>query len=327
MTLKPDDVNSVTEEDYQKTEGPEETDAIEDMLSGFWPEEKREPETPPVDDGGDKKPEDDQPPAVEEPPQEAQPPATKIYKYRGKDYTAEQLVEQGILEDALTSAEQLPHYQQLYLEKLEAERQAQAQPQPQAQPEPQRITPDQILRAYEPVARQTAEMGFIEPDFVEAWPNMAAALMFHRDMVYDMRRALEGVLSYVNQQASGNFRQSFLSGLESTLNELSTEGEHYALLKDRQTRSGFYEYLRTLDVPVSSVNKQFLAKQWLAYNSDAMLEAITAAEQDRRAVEKRKAAQSAGEAASSAKTKPVTPPVGTQQEHIDDMLEGFWPSS
>src|SRR5262245_52510828 len=69
----------------------------------------------------------------------APPSGPAKYKFRGREYTAAELEAGGLLNDALTTAEQFPHLQRKYTETLEADRQRQLQPQPpqQMQPIPQ----------------------------------------------------------------------------------------------------------------------------------------------------------------------------------------------
>ncbi len=260
-------------------------------------------------------------------PAEPAPSVPPKYKYRGREYTLDELVQHGLLNDALTTAEQFPHLQKKYQEVLEQARQAQA-PAPDRQVPPS-LTPEQIRAMYAGQIPQVVQAGFLEGDLAELYPNTVAQMLFHRDLLYDARRAIAEVQAQVAQLTGRTVRGDAQAVLDRTLDALTTRDAIYAPLKEPETRRGFLDYLRRLDPQVArqtpeggiEFDGEQLARLWVAYQHEAILAAARAAaeaERQRRDDERRRAAGGPGPSARPA--TPVTTPT-----HLDTLLEGALP--
>jgi hypothetical protein len=261
---------------------------------------------------------------VIEPPK---PPdaAVKTYEYRGKQYTVEQLVDLGVLEDALQTARQFPTIQGKYQQLLEQTKLggAPADGSGQQPAQPAQVTAEQILTAYAPVMEQSAKAGYIEKEAYEAFPRLVSALMYHRDLLYDVRQAVTSLMQNAVQAEGVSKRSAFLNFLDSTCDKVAGEGEHFALIKDQKVRKGFYEYLTSLDTPVSAVNDEFIRRQWVAYNSEAVLEAARSNATTKKAADEEARRNAAGEGGGVRPAGPGKVAAKTQDATLlDSFLEG-----
>lgn len=309
---------------------PQEDLSLSSLLEGDWPGmAKGEPAPEPSDVTPEPEPELEAKPEPEPEPQpepELKPePAKdepKLYKYRGKEYTAEQLIAQGLLEDALTSAEQMPHYQKKYETLLEQQRATPpeaAQAQPQAAP---RITPEQVVSHYTPIAEQAVNEGWIEPEMVTVFPKFTTNMMYFRDVILQLQNMV-GVLAGREQQRDlSGMKERVDNFIDNTCVSLAGKAKHFELLKDDAVRSGFREHLYKMDPKVEAVNEDFIKTQWLAYNSDALLEALRVTNTQTKTDQDNKRRMAQGESAASPRaTTPTVDPT-----HIDTLLEGDFPS-
>jgi hypothetical protein len=307
---------------------------VDDLLKGDWPGLNPDLEPEPVNT--DPEPEKVEPAIVDpEPEPEPEPEPVKVeprvYKYRGKEYTADQLIEQGLLEDALTSAEQMPHYQKKYetlLEQQRAQVEPAAQPQ-QVQPQQPQVTPEQIMAHYTPVAEAVINEGWIEPEMMTVFPKFTTNMMYFRDLIGKINYAV-GVLAAREQQRDvAGTKDRVDSFIKSTCLDLASKAKadpkakHYEPLGDDAVRDGFVEHLYKLDPKVGDVNEDYIKSQWLAYNSDALLEALSNINSQNQNEIESKRRMAVGESASSprAASKKKEEP-----SHIDTLIEGSFPS-
>lgn len=278
MTLEP----SITETN------PEDAQTLSDILSEALPGEGdslNPPADPEPGEGGqpevaaepkpgEGKPEDGGEP---QPAPEAAPKLAaaepKTYEYKGKQYTLEQMVELGILDDVVQTARQFPTIQTKYQSLLE-EKIVTPAPGDAAAQQPQGPTGDQILQAYTPVMQDMANNGYIEPEAYEVFPKLVSALMFHRDLLYDVRNTVMAMVQNASATQETSQRGAALNYVNGICDKVAGEEEHFALLRDTEARKGFYEYLGTLNYPIDKIDDEFVRKQWLAYNSGPMLEAV-----------------------------------------------------
>jgi hypothetical protein len=254
-------------------------------------------------------------------------PEFKTYEYRGKQYTIEQLVELGMLEDVLQTARQFPtiqtKYQQLLEERRLAPQPGPGQPaQPQGQPQPQRVTAEQVLAAYTPVMEAVANEGYIEKEAVEAFPRLCSALMQHRDLLYDVRQAVAMIMQHGIQRQEVDTRTSFLNYLDGLCEKVGGQGDHYAPIKDADIRKGFYEYLATLSIPANEVSEDFVKRQWVAYNHEAMLEAAKTSAIDLKAKDVKNRRNAAGEGGGPRPAAPAKADKTNDNVLIDSFLDG-----
>lgn len=277
------------------------------------PDGKQEPK---ADDG---KPEDKVDP---EPAPAVQPPATdaKTWEYRGKQYTLEQMVELGILDDVIQTARQFPTIQTKYQSLLEEKTTAPA-PGDQAPAEPTGPSGDQILTAYTPVVEDMANKGYIEPEVMEVFPKLATALMFHRDLLYDVRSTVAAMLQNANAQAEVTQKDAVKNYVGGLCDKVAGEGDHFATLRDQKVRDGFFEYLGTLNVPVKQVNDDFIRKQWVAYNADPMLEAVRQAAAGQKVADSKTRRNARGEGGGVRPAPSKQAPTSVDQAMIESFLE------
>jgi len=281
-------------------------------------EDKGQPEPEPKPEV--KKPEVE---AVPTPEPEVAPksvPEVKTWEYRGKQYTLDQLVELGVLDDVIQTARQFPTIQTKYQSLLE-EKAAPAAPGVSAPaPAPQGPSGDQILQAYTPEVQKMADAGYIEPEAFEVFPKLVSALMFHRDLLYDVRNAVASIMQSENVRTENSQKESMLNYVGGLCDKVAGEGEHFSILKDGEIRKGFYGYLGTLNVPINQVTEDFIRKQWVAYNADPMLEAVRLASSGQREADAktRRNAKGEGGGVRPAPSKPA--PAGTDQELIESFL-------
>jgi hypothetical protein len=244
----------------------------------------------------------------------------KTYEYKGKQYTLDQMVELGVLEDALQTARQFPTIQTKYQSLLEEKATPQA-PQPgQQAPAPTGPTGDQILQSYAPIVQDMANQGYIEPEVFEVFPKLATALMFHRDLLYDVRNAVAAMMHTENARAEVSQKDAALNYVGGLCDKVSGEGEHFTLLKDGEVRKGFYQYLGSLNVQISKVDEDFIRSQWVAYNSGPMLEAVKLAASGQKAADVRSRRNAKGEGGGVRPTGPK-PAANTDQDLITSFLE------
>lgn len=244
--------------------------------------------------------------AAQAPTKPAEP---RRYTIRGKKYTAAEAEAAGLLEDLVQSAEQLPHLTRKHQELLEqiAQRQMQPPGQPQQAPPGTQpgsagigsLTPQQVTAALAPVVKSAVDQGWIDPDLAEYFPTFAAQAVLHRDLIYDVRAAVADIQAWrrgmETQTATGNYRSQF----ESSLDNVAAQGDIYEPLKDAETRSGFEKYLSELAPdPARALDPEFLARQWVAYNHEAIKESLIQGRQAAKAQRDRKRGLAAGEASS-----------------------------
>jgi hypothetical protein len=285
----------------------------------------------PADDGkkeqepktGDEKPPEDGVKPDPGPDGAAPKPPTepKTWEYRGKQYTLEQMVELGVLDDVIQTARQFPTIQTKYQSLLEEKAVPAAPGAGEKQPVPQGPTGDQILQAYAPEMHKMATEGYIEPEAYEVFPKLVSALMFHRDLLYDVRTTVAAMLQNFNAASEVNQKETAINFVNGLCDKISGEGEHFTVLKDAKVRDGFYEYLGTLNVPIKAVTEDFVRKQWVAYNSGPMLEAVGLAARSGREADSKARRNAKGEGSGVRPAPSKSAPENADQELIKSFLE------
>lgn len=249
-------------------------------------------------------------------PAPAKPPT---FKFRGRDYSVEDLVQHGLLADALTTAEQFPHLQKKYQEVLEQARQQPAQPvAPPPQPKPQA----QIRAEYAGEVSRAVQQGYIESDFAQLYPDFASQAMMHVSMLYDLAGAMRGLRDKVDSLGGQTTAKDAIAKLNGTLDQVAGKGEPWAWLKDPKERTGFLDYLGTVNPLVEQLTPEFLSQQAVAYKADAFLEATrqTAERQQHQRDDARRKAAGDGRGSRPTATPAPTP------THLDTLLEGLVPA-
>jgi hypothetical protein len=177
-----------------------------------------------------------------------------------------------------TYKEQLGHFQKLYEErdkelKAERERAAAAQPPPK-QAGPPQLTQAQIREHYIPEVQKTVEQGYMSPEFVQSFPDEATQMLYHRDIIYGLVKRVTEVVNFLNtqhQQGQAGQADTMLNGLFDAV--VKEKGEFFKPLATPEVREGFKKYLTELNPYTEQLNPDFIARQYLAYNQDAILEA------------------------------------------------------
>jgi hypothetical protein len=199
-----------------------------------------------------------------------QPPIPQTIRIGDRDYTQQEL------QAALTSAQQLPHLQSKYVNALEQMRQSQQQPVQQANTQPQ-VNPQQFLAGvkakYEPEISKLVKDGMISSDFAQLFPNELSQMLMYRDGYTQLAQRQAQTEQFIQAQTQQSQSQGLMSDIGRSINALAQSGEAFAPLKDPGQVQGFFSYLWDLNPQMGHLkNPDFLAKQWVAYNSDKYLQ-------------------------------------------------------
>ncbi len=231
------------------------------------------PETPLVEEPAVEEP---AAPPVEEPVAAAEPVAVAPTEPPAVEPPKAKTPEEKLEE---VQALQVAHYQRLYEDAKEKLRELEAKAAPIAvEPEaPPPLTQEEIRRAYEPEIKRVTEAGYLPEAFVEDFPDVAAQMLYHRDMLYEARKELKELRTWA-QQTIGQQRTSAADNhLNTLLDEVALMGSHLEPLKDGAVRNAFREYLNRVNPMCNQENiKEVLAQQYLAFNHQAVMAALGA---------------------------------------------------
>lgn len=279
-------------------------------------------------------------------PQEVPAPSDGVprFKFRGKEYTAEDLRnDPKLLADLATGANQQANFQSKYEKEAEERRAAEkrlqeiielglaqareAQPAsgqaPGSAPTQPQITPEQVTQYFANAVKQRVEQGFLPAEFVEIYPDLASQFVWFGARVEEMERR-EAIREERERGAAiDGERRAFHAYLESTTSAIANEHEFFSPLKDNETRAKFYQHLRKVNPQADALTPEFMKEQWIALNGQAVLEGqkATVAQEAAEAAKKRTRAQGAG---SSPRPVPVpSTPLTGQAAHIADLIEGL----
>lgn len=222
----------------------------------------------------------DKVPAVEAEPQ--------TYTYRGKKYSAEDIAKNPELLDSLVrSAEQLPNLQGKYQGLLEqTTQQRPVAPQAPNQSQSQGgVSPQEIVARFGPEAIAMANGGFLEPEFVQAFPGVAANMVGYRNVIEGMAQKLHETSQKVNgyEQERGQARhQQEVAGVATSYRDnikaLPELGAMFAPLKDPKVAQDFENFVTNTLNPVASAvvgaaGKEFLQRAAYAYFGPTLAQA------------------------------------------------------
>lgn len=324
-----------------------EEDGLGDLLDGLiTAEPEEEPESPPQEAPESQQPEEKK--ADAEPEQEAAPVEQEpeepegqgepeqepvpTFKYRGKEYSLEDLrKDQELFNKVITGANQQSHYQELYERQkqeaeflqqrvqqeayerqqalIQAQRLAEAQ---QAQQQGGGLSPELVKGHYGKQLDQMVKEGWIEEDIKELYPNVAAGMLFLRDTllteVAALKQQVAGLMGYTQQQYSESTKSQVRNTINGIFNEIAAEGGIFEPLKNPQTRNEFIRELQaTVNPEIKSIieNPNILRNLWVARNHQAILAAAEQQKQAAQQVAQQKRRLSAAEAPGS--RAPVSP--------------------
>ncbi|MEO0080303.1 MAG: hypothetical protein ABIK44_06475 [candidate division WOR-3 bacterium] len=261
-------------------------------------------------------------PKAEEPEPEKKP--EKKYRYQGKEYTLAELEAAGLLDKVLVSAEQMPHFQRLYEEKMKELAELSARL-PKEEPTAQPIgpTPQMIEATYRPVVSKAVEDGWIESDLAEAFPRFVSAALYHLQRLDETRQWLNYLLVKEAEREKVVSRERVVEKLDALCDSISAKGDVYAALSDKEIRRGFYDYLAELDAPVSNLSEEFIKRQWIAYNHDALVEAAIQKAAAKTRVEEMSRKRAAGDGVSAPGHAKQTPK-SIDEQLLESFLEGHF---
>ena len=218
----------------------------------------------------------------------------KLYEVRGHKYTAKELEEAGLLEDLAVTHGKHQHLQERYNELLKSSDKPQPQPAPAAEPQ---LTNAMIAKTYDPVAaeitKDLVETTLIEADLPDAYPRatqtIVGQLRFLADMVFSLADKVNALVAVDAANKEKLHNQIVQNAFTEQINDLITkDAKLYGGLKDPQSRAAFVKFLNdevhaTVGQAIGENAQAFLAKQWIAFNADTMINAA------KNGVEKKKA--------------------------------------
>lgn len=214
----------------------------------------------------------------------AAPPATKRYTTPdGRQLTAQELEQEGLLDLAWTHHGQVHQYQKKHEEsaarakELEAELEKHRKPTAPV-PEQPRITPDQLLAAMKPELDQLVKDGWIEEDFAELYPKAAARQAadsrYLRSLVLAGGKKLnerlveiEKVMGKVTEVTTLTERERLGQTL---ISRIVAGGEPFKALEQPEERQAFAEFVVAEgagDLDPERVSDQVLQGLYLAFRA------------------------------------------------------------
>lgn len=215
------------------------------------------------------------------PPKKGKSPKAqpKTYEVGGKHYTKDELEAAGLLDTVIQTAQQFPALQKKYTEVLK-----------------KKLTDVQIAHAYDPIAdniiKDLVANHLLDEDLAEAWPRsvktFVGQLRLAFDLLFQMREQLQGVTDYLNankeKAESQIIDRDFNKQLDSLL---AKDAKLYAGLKDQKIRNDFRNFLvdelhASLEQTIGEKAQAFLAKQWVAFNSQTIMDAAKQETLDRK---------------------------------------------
>jgi hypothetical protein len=249
------------------------------------------------------------------------PPETPI-EIDGRQFTREQL------KAALTTAQQFPHLQKKWADRLEADDAArqQAARTPQS---PQRLDPAhvkaQIRASFDGAVKEAVDQGFIEPDFAILYPDLAASMVMNRDALTATIGVLNIQKQKIEQYEQQMGAQQARTEIFNNMVALSTQHAALAPLAEPAKQQQFLDFLVSMNPPMALMgDADFLVSQWVAFNRNTYLAGTDAtraritAEQQQRTLNKRRAA---GDAVGNSR-----PAAGaaTPASPLDEMVDDFF---
>ncbi len=227
----------------------------------------------------------------------ATPPAApeeKKYEVRGIKYTAKELEAAGLLEDLAVTHGKHQHLQEKYNKLVETAQPT--APQAPAEPTAPAITNSMIAQAYDQAAdaiiNDLISKNLLESDLPEAYgrgvKTLIGQLRYAFDVIFSNQEKLDrliaetsGAKAQVQSQVVHNAYNQQLDAL------VAKDAKLYAGLKEPKTRELFTKYLveevgATVGQTTGEKAPSFLAKQWVAFNSDTVIAAAQSGTKEKR---------------------------------------------
>lgn len=261
------------------------------------------------------------------------PPKPPRYKIGDREYSVEDLVQSGRLDDLLItygkhqSLTQKHEEVRQQLDDLQRKALDAAKPPERAEEPRPALRPEQVQAAYAPVLAEEIKQGWLEPDVAELYPKTTATVRYHIDRLNGMVQAIEGLAQRfyaVENKVLGVSPEDVFGRLDKDLDALAGDAERkeFGVLKEKAVRDGFVEFIKALDPRVKQIqDPEFLRRQFYAYNNDAIQEAMRQAAASSEQDPKRRA-QAAGEGRPGGRP-PAPAPV--EKTHLEELTEEFLP--
>jgi hypothetical protein len=258
-------------------------------------------------------------------------PARKV-KVKGQEITLEQLANQpDLLEALITTAEQFPALQQKHqklLEEISQKALERKEPEQKKEEAPTEvITQAQIRQKYDPLVKQSVDAGYMESDFAEAYPDIAAQLIYHRDIIYALDQVAAYCREWIRCEVELRNAQEVESRLNGAVDAVAAKGDGdgkdariFKPLRDKDQREEFIQWVRTdLDPKVGALTPVNMERYWKTYVADKLLEVVATEEHKEPARKDPKKA--GGDGVGGRSGVPETPPQLTpDRKRFVDML-------
>lgn len=213
-------------------------------------------------------------------------PEEKKYLVRGVEYSAKELEAAGLLEDLAVTHSKYQHLQEKYNKDL-LEREKTQPPAAPAEPRQPAITNDLIARAYDKAATEIVNdliaKNLMESDLPEAYPRaiqtLTGQLRYAFDVIFSNQEKLDRLIAETSGAKAQVQAQVVHNAYNQQLDALvAKDAKLYQGLKDPKTREGFTNFLiqevgATVGQTTGEKAPTFLAKQWVAFNSDTVIAA------------------------------------------------------
>lgn len=268
--------------------------------------EAEEPEEEYEDD--EEEEEGEEPEAEEEEVEEPAEGEPITYKVKDKEYDLDTLVKEGLLDDLITQASQQAHFQRLYeeqrqLNELALKQQQQFQQQYQQQrPQQPPMSVEQLKAQVAPHIARAVQEGFLEDDFVEMYPNAAASQMLVYNDYAQIKQVVMGMYQHFMRTAAQQQYETARSNFTAACNSLANKHDVYKPLADQGEQEEFFKFLaERVNPEVNAINDEFLARQYLGYKQESILETVRDGKTKSRKKKKKKRKLAAGEGGSPRK--------------------------
>lgn len=289
--------------------------AMFDILEGASPEPEPEPDDEPVADdqpvAGEEEPVSGEPADDDEPdegdggepePEEGEKP--KTYKIQGKEYSLDEILQSGLLDNLVTQANQVSHYQNLYHQAKQALEAFQAHLMQQQQAARPMITPEQVRAQLLTDINQVVQEGWFEPEYAEAFPRATTSMMMVYKDYLQTKAMVAQIYNYLAQDLHQRTYRDTRANFDATCNRLAKVHEIYKGLGDSKTREDFFKFLvEKVNPETSAINEEFLARQYLAFQQDNLLKLINPANRQSKPAVNKKRRFAAGEGSPAPRAK------------------------
>lgn len=209
--------------------------------------------------------------------------------------------------------------QRTVLERLNAQLQRMEQPPQEAAPQAPEMTPDALVQYYAPRVQQYIEAGWIDEDLAALYPKHAALTVHMWDTGTQLRQGVQQTQAFTQAEEARRARESAEQQLESTISQVSSRGDIFGALEEKEVRDGFREFLISEVNPrLSQVTPDYLARQFYAYKQDLIFDKVKAQLQH---AETSSAPSDADLAAQEGGSARIAPAASSKPEFVD-LLEG-----